>query len=68
QRDTRRAARGAADLKAVSAAAAANIGEVDISKVQLPGDLVVDDVVETEETVAAKKKPVRAKKAPVKAE
>ncbi|MCW5548942.1 MAG: 30S ribosomal protein S2 [Opitutaceae bacterium] len=70
QRDTRRAARGAADLKAVTAAAAAaaNIGEVDISKVQLPDDVVVDEEAETEEVVAAKKKPARAKKAPVKAE
>ncbi|MBP6508546.1 MAG: 30S ribosomal protein S2 [Opitutaceae bacterium] len=66
QRDSRRAARGAADLKAVHAAGAESVGEVDAAKVELPTD--VEDVVEGEESVAAKKKPVRAKKASVKAE
>lgn len=66
QRDSRRAARGAADLKAVHAAGAESVGEVDAAKVELPTD--VEDVVEGEESVAAKKKPIRAKKAPVKAE
>ncbi len=70
QRDTRRAARGAADLKAVTAVAAEAVGEtageIDISKIELPADVAA--VVEGEEVVAAKKKPARAKKAPVKAE
>lgn len=67
QRDTRRAARGAADLKAVTAAAAETVGEVDLTKVELPADVVA--VVEGEEDASApKKKAVRAKKAPVKAE
>ncbi|MBX3751074.1 MAG: 30S ribosomal protein S2 [Opitutaceae bacterium] len=71
QRDTRRAARGAADLKAVTAAAAEAVGEaageVDISKIELPADVAA--VVEgDEESTAPKKKAVRAKKAPVKAE
>jgi len=70
QRDTRRAARGAADLKAVTAVAAEAVGEaageIDISKIELPADVVA--VVEGEEAVAPKKKAVRAKKAPVKAE
>lgn len=70
-RETRRASRGAADLKAVTAsvAAAAGIdGDVDLSKVELPKDVAV--AVEGSETEAGlpKKKIVRAKKAPVKAE
>jgi small subunit ribosomal protein S2 len=77
QRDARRAARGAADLKAAAAAAAgvpatptpegATTEEIDLSKVELPPDVV--PLVEGEtEAVAAKKKPVRAKRAVVKAE
>jgi small subunit ribosomal protein S2 len=77
QRDARRAARGAADLKAAAAASAgvpatptpegATSEEIDLSKVELPPDAV--PLVEGEtEAVAAKKKPVRAKRAVVKAE
>jgi small subunit ribosomal protein S2 len=67
QRDSRRIARGQADLRAAHAAhAAANTeGEVDLSKVELPKDVAVD---EDAAAVALKKKPVRARKAPVKAE
>ena len=70
QRDTRRAARGNADLKALNAVAAETIGEVDISKVELPADVAeAVEAVESEgEGVVPKKKAVRAKKAPVKAE
>jgi small subunit ribosomal protein S2 len=76
QRDARRAARGAADLKAAGAASAGlteTAGEVDLSKVELPPDVAVE-VVEGDidpvaaAAAAAKKKPVRAKRAPVKAE
>ncbi|MDB6126229.1 MAG: ribosomal protein [Verrucomicrobia bacterium] len=69
QRDTRRAQRGAADIKAANAAAETPLapGEVDLSKIELPADVVA--VVEGDaEAIAAKKKPLRAKKAPVKAE
>lgn len=75
QRDTRRAARGAADLKAATAAVAAAAGveaspegEVDLSKIELPKDVAEEVEGESAETAAAKKKPTRAKKAPVKAE
>ncbi len=70
QRDTRRAARGNADLKALNAVAAESIGEVDISKVELPADVAeAVEAVESEgEGAVLKKKTVRAKKAPVKAE
>lgn len=59
QRDTRRAARGAADLKSATAAVAATLpaGSADDA----------DDTEDTEEVVP-KKKVVRAKRAPVKAE
>jgi small subunit ribosomal protein S2 len=69
QRDSRRAQRGAADLKAANAAAEAPLapGEVDLSKIDLPADVVA--AVEGEsEAAAAKKKPLKAKRAPVKAE
>ena len=73
QRDARRAARGAADLKAVAAAAAGitetTPAEIDLSKVELPADIAA--VVEGEgevDVVEAKKKPVRPKRAVVKAE
>lgn len=68
QRDTRRASRGAADLKAVNAAGAETVGEVDLSKVDLPPGVadVVEGEAETAPVVA--KKSTRAKKAPVKAE
>jgi small subunit ribosomal protein S2 len=70
QRDTRRAARGNADLKALTAVAAETVGEVDISKIELPADVAeAVEAVESEgEGVVPKKKVVRAKKAPVKAE
>ncbi len=70
QRDSRRSARAQADLKAVTAAAAAAAGieeEIDLSKVELPAGVAA--VVEGEtEGIVPKKKLVRAKKAPVKAE
>ncbi len=70
QRDSRRSARAQADLKAVTAAAAAAAGieeEIDLSKVELPAGVAA--VVEGEtEGIVSKKKLVRAKKAPVKAE
>jgi small subunit ribosomal protein S2 len=70
QRDSRRSARAQADLKAVTAAAAAAAGieeEIDLSKVELPAGVAA--VVEGEtEGIMSKKKLVRAKKAPVKAE
>jgi len=74
-RETRRAQRGAADLKAASveaeaaAPAAPPVGEVDLSKVELPADVAAVVEGETEEGVALpKKKPVRAKRPVVKAE
>jgi len=73
QRDSRRAARGAADLKAVGAASAglaaapASAEEVDLSKVELPPDVAPLVEGEAEAPIVAKK-PVRAKRAPVKAE
>jgi len=73
-RDSRRAQRGTADLKAAAtpaaeAAAPAAAAEIDLSKVELPPDIAPEVVEgETEASIAAKKKPVRAKKAPVKAE
>lgn len=65
QRETRRMSRGQADLKAASAAVAAAAGatEVDLSKIELPGNVapeVVEGEVET--PVAAKKKPASRKK------
>lgn len=66
QRDTRRAARGAADLKAATAAVAAAAGIEPEVPAKLAA-LVEDEEAETEGG-QPKKKPVRAKKAPVKAE
>jgi small subunit ribosomal protein S2 len=71
QRDTRRASRGAADMKAAGAASAGipvpTADEVDLSKVELPPEVVA--VVEGEgEVVAAPKKVTRPKRAVVKAE
>jgi len=67
QRDTRRAQRGAADLKAAQPAAAAETtGEIDLSKIDLPADVAA--AVEGEEVVIPVKKLARIKKAPVKAE
>lgn len=77
QRDARRAARGAQDLKAATAAVAAATGiettaeQIDLSKVELPPSVVplVEGETEPEgEAVEAKKKPVRAKRPAVKAE
>ncbi len=71
QRDSRRAARGAADIKS-AAAASAGIGaepaspEIDLSKVELPPDVV--PLVEGETEVVAPKKVTRPKRAVVKAE
>ncbi|MEO7599866.1 MAG: 30S ribosomal protein S2, partial [Opitutus sp.] len=72
QRDSRRAARGAADMKAAANAAAGITGptsadQVDLSKVELPPDVVA--VVEGEGDAGAAKKPaLRPKRAVVKAE
>jgi small subunit ribosomal protein S2 len=66
QRDSRRAARGAADLKAVHAAAAATVAEIDLSQIELPPDVAA--VVEGEEIAVPVKKLARIKKVPVKAE
>ncbi|MCF7760879.1 MAG: 30S ribosomal protein S2 [Cephaloticoccus sp.] len=76
QRDTRRAARGAADLKGATAAVAAAAG-IDL-KVSAEADKVPTELNEDElpvdiddldpDVVPVKKKPVKAKKAPVKAE
>lgn len=73
QRDTRRAQRGAAEVKAAADAAAVAAGEVDLSKVELPPE-VAAEVVEGETEAApapgaaAKKRPTRAKRPVVKAE
>jgi small subunit ribosomal protein S2 len=66
QRDSRRTQRGAADLQAVHAVAAETVGEIDLSKIDLPADVAA--VVEGEEVVIPVKKIARLKKAPVKAE
>jgi small subunit ribosomal protein S2 len=71
QRDTRRAARGAADMKAAGAASAGiavpSAEDVDLAKVELPPEVAA--VVEGEgEVVAAPKKVTRPKRAVVKAE
>ena len=70
QRDTRRAQRGAADLKAAQVAAGGVVtsaDEIDLSKVEIPAGIV--DIVEGDaDPLAPKKKIVRAKKPAVKAE
>jgi small subunit ribosomal protein S2 len=70
QRDSRRSARGAADMKAAgntTAGIPTSAEDVDLTKVELPPDVVA--VVEGEgEVVVAPKKPVRPKRAVVKAE
>jgi small subunit ribosomal protein S2 len=79
QRDSRRAARGQADLKSTTAgvsteeaaaAAPAATEDVDLSRVELPADVaaVVEGEGEAANPAAAKKKPVRAKRPAVKAE
>lgn len=71
QRDSRRVARGQAELRAATAAATAaaagggEADEVDLSKIELPKDVVA---AEEETVVLPKKKPSRPRKAPVKAE
>ena len=70
QRETRRAQRGAADLKAAAdAAAGTTAAEVDLSKIELPADVaaVVESEAETEAGLP-KKRITRARKAVVKAE
>lgn len=69
QRDTRRAARGAADLKSATAAVAAAAG-IDTTEAAVPAaddDADTDDDSDTEDAPVVKKI-TRAKKAPVKAE
>jgi len=75
QRDTRRTQRGAADLKAGEAgegapAAVTEAGDVDLSQVELPGDVapLVEGETEGAAAAAAKKRPTRAKRPAVKAE
>ncbi len=74
QRETRRAQRGAADIKApVSATeevapAIDAEGEIDLSKVELPADVAAVVEGETDGAVATKKKSLRAKRPVVKAE
>src|SRR5258708_11357764 len=66
QRDSRRIAKGAADLRAAqqpAAAAVAPVGDVDIEKIELPANVKDLDVLQEEvvtDTAAAKKKLVRA--------
>lgn len=70
QRESRRAQRGAAEVKAAGdASAAAATAEIDLSKVELPAEVaaVVEGEVETE-AASPKKRPVRTRKAVVKAE
>jgi small subunit ribosomal protein S2 len=69
QRDQRRAARGAADLKGVTAGVhLVSATEVDLSKIDLPADVVAVVEGDAEPIVPATKKIARVKKAPVKAE
>jgi small subunit ribosomal protein S2 len=73
QRDSRRAARGAADMKAAAAASAGAVtetpaAEIDLSAVELPPEVAAAVEGEVEVAAAAKKKPVRPKRAVVKAE
>ena len=68
-RDTRRAQRGAADLKGAQGAVAAPISAeaIDLSKVEIPSEIAAIVEGEVEPGVLAKK-PIRAKKAAIKAE
>ncbi|OAM90236.1 30S ribosomal protein S2 [Termitidicoccus mucosus] len=68
QRESRRTARGQADLRAATAAVAEasgatnEAGEIDLSKVELPADVDPEAVVEGEDAAKpAKKKPARKK-------
>ena len=78
QRETRRAQRGAADIKATqftpapavaaeAAVPAVPTTEIDLTKVDLPGDVIAAVEGETD-PAAAKRRPVRLRKAAVKAE
>jgi small subunit ribosomal protein S2 len=72
-RDTRKAQRGAQDLKVQQPVAAEETapvvtGEIDLSKVELPADVAAVVEGETEASILAKRKPVRPRKALVKAE
>jgi len=64
QRESRRTSRGQADLKAASAAvaAAAGVTEIDLSKVELPADVVPLVEGDAETPVVVKKKPAIRKK------
>jgi small subunit ribosomal protein S2 len=64
QRDSRRVSRGQADLRAAAAAAAAAKGEIDLSQIDLPKDIAVEE----ETGIVPTKKVARVRKAPVKAE
>lgn len=75
QRDSRRAQRGAADIRATQAgteaapaAEAAPTGEVDLSGIEVPPEVVPLVEGETEAAAVPKKKPIRAKRPVVKAE
>jgi small subunit ribosomal protein S2 len=69
QRDSRRAARGQADMKAAAAASAGITAEqVDLSKVELPPEVAAVVEGEGEVALAAKKPIARPKRAVVKAE
>lgn len=78
QRDARRAARGAADLKAATAAVAEAAGidtsaeQVDLSQVDMPANIAAvvegESDGESEADVEAKKKPARPRRPVVKAE
>ena len=68
-RDTRRAQRGAADIKGAQAApvhVVATAEDVDLSKVEIPSEIAA--IVEGDAEPVVAKKPVRVKKAAVKAE
>jgi small subunit ribosomal protein S2 len=64
QRETRRVSRGQADLKAATAAvaAASSDGEIDLSKVELPPEVVAVVEGEVEAPVVVKKKAPARKK------
>ena len=68
QRETRRAQRGAADIKATQfVSEPVSATEIDLTKVDLPGDVIAAVEGETD-PAAIKRRPVRLRKAAVKAE
>jgi small subunit ribosomal protein S2 len=68
QRETRRAQRGAADIKATQfVSEPVSATEIDLTKVDLPGDVIAAVEGETD-PAAVKRRPVRLRKAAVKAE